>query len=239
MKTIFVKPSGGRRAAVHKLAGAAVLVAGRPLAQGDAFARRAPACVLTPQQTEGPYFVNERLERADIRSDPSDGTLRSGLPLALSMRIATLSRGRCEPATGAIVDVWHCDAAGVYSDVDDANLRTKGSAFLRGYQVTDAHGQVRFATIYPGAYRGRAGHIHFKVRTNSGARAAEFTSQLYFDDGLTDRVHERPPYGGPGSRRTRNGDDALFRAGGPSLILDARRDGDGYAAAYDVGLRGA
>jgi protocatechuate 3,4-dioxygenase beta subunit len=239
MKTNFVEPWRGRRAAMRKLAGSVVLVAGRALAQRDAFGGAAPACVLTPRQTEGPYFVDERLERADIRSDPSNGTLRSGVPLALVMRIAALSGGRCEPVTGAIVDVWHCDAAGVYSDVDDASLRTKGTAFLRGYQLTDAHGQVRFTTIYPGAYRGRAVHIHYKVRTNRGDRATEFTSQLYFDDRLTDRVHERPPYAGPASGRTRNGDDALFRAGGRSLIVDARQDGEGYAAAYDVGVRGA
>ena len=239
MTTISVKPSPGRRAAMRALAGGAMLVAGRAWAQRDDVATRPPSCVLTPQQTEGPYFVDERLERADIRSDPSNGSVRDGVPLALSMRISTLTGSRCEPLSGAIVDVWHCDAAGIYSDVDDASLRTKGSAFLRGYQVTDTHGQVRFTTIYPGAYRGRAVHIHFKVRTNSGARAAEFTSQLYFDDGLTDRIHERPPYGGAGSRRTRNGDDGLFRAGGRALILDARRDGEGYASAYDVGLRGA
>jgi protocatechuate 3,4-dioxygenase beta subunit len=238
MPTISVKPSRGRRAAMRALAGGAMLVAGRALAQRDDVATRPPACVLTPQQTEGPYFVDERLERTDIRSDPSNGTVRAGVPLALSMRITTLTGSRCEPLGGATVDVWHCDAAGIYSDVDDASLRTKGSAFLRGYQVTDMHGQVRFTTIYPGAYRGRAVHIHFKVRTNSGGRAGEFTSQLYFDDALTDRVHERPPYGGSTLRRTRNGDDGLFRAGGRALILDATQDGDGYAGAYDVGLRG-
>ena len=177
MTTISVKPSPGRRAAMRALAGGAMLVAGRAWAQRDDVATRPPSCVLTPQQTEGPYFVDERLERADIRSDPSNGAVRAGVPLALSMRISTLTGSRCEPLSGAIVDVWHCDAAGIYSDVDDASLRTRGSAFLRGYQVTDTHGQVRFTTIYPGAYRGRAVHIHFKVRTKTGGRAAEFTSQ--------------------------------------------------------------
>jgi len=237
MKTTSLIQWGGRRAAMRALAGGAALVAGRALAQRDDIAARAPACVLTPQQTEGPYFVDERLERADIRSDPAGGTVRAGVPLALSMRISTIRGSRCEPLRGAIVDVWHCDAAGAYSDVDDPSLRTKGTAFLRGYQVSGANGQVRFMTIYPGAYRGRAVHIHFKVRTNNGSGVREFTSQLYFDDALTDRVHERPPYAG--LRRTRNADDGLFRAGGRALILDATQDGDGYAGAYDVGLRGA
>ena len=238
MKTTFTIPWRGRRAAMRMLAGGTALVAGRPSAQRDEVAPRTPACVLTPQQTEGPYFVDERLERIDIRSDPASGTLRQGVPLALTMRISAIGGTRCEPLRGAIVDVWHCDAAGVYSDVDDASLRSKGSAFLRGYQVTDANGVVRFATIYPGAYRGRAVHVHFKVRKHGGG-VHEFTSQLYFDDALTDRVHERPPYGGAGLRRTRNADDGLFRAGGRALILDVRQDDEGYAGAYDVGLRGA
>jgi protocatechuate 3,4-dioxygenase beta subunit len=237
MKTTSLIPGRGRRAAMRALAGGAALVAGRALAQRDDIAARAPACVLTPQQTEGPYFVDERLERVDIRSDPASGTMRAGAPLALLLRLSTIRGSRCEPLSGAIVDVWHCDAGGVYSDVDDPSLRTKGTAFLRGYQVSGANGQVRFMTIYPGAYRGRAVHIHFKVRTNSGSGVREFTSQLYFDDVLTDRVHERPPYAG--LRRTRNADDGLFRAGGRALILDARHDGEGYAGAYDVGLRGA
>jgi protocatechuate 3,4-dioxygenase beta subunit len=237
MKPTSLIPSPGRRAAMRALAGGAALIAGQPWAQRDDSAARAPACVLTPRQTEGPYFVDERLERVDIRSDPSTGTARAGVPLALSMRISTIRGSRCEPLRGAIVDVWHCDAGGVYSDVDDPSLRTKGTAFLRGYQVSGANGQVRFMTIYPGAYRGRAVHIHFKVRTNDGRGVREFTSQLYFDDALTDHVHERPPYAG--LRRTRNADDGLFRAGGRALILDAKPDGEGYAGAYDIGLRGA
>jgi hypothetical protein len=194
MKTMPLIPWRGRRAAMRAFAGGAALVAGRALAQRDDIAARAPACVLTPQQTEGPYFVDERLERVDIRSDPASGTVRAGVPLALSIRISTIRGNRCEPLRGAIVDVWHCDAAGVYSDVADAS-----------------------------------------VRTNNGGGVREFTSQLYFDDALTDRVHERPPYAG--LRRTRNADDGLFRAGGRALILDARQDGEGYAGAYDVGLR--
>ena len=193
----------------------------------------AAACIATPEQTEGPFFVDTRLERSDVRSDSAGGPTRVGTPLALDLTVSRIGAGGCAPLAGAIVDIWHCDADGVYSG-------TRGSErFLRGYQISDADGRVRFVTIYPGWYSGRAVHIHFKVRTNRGDRATEFTSQLYFDDRLTDRVHERPPYAGPASGRTRNGDDALFRAGGRSLIVDARQDGEGYAAAYDVGLRGA
>lgn len=235
---IGVPPSRLRRAALRTLgAGGAAFVARPLLAQG--FGARTPACALTPAQTEGPYFVDERLERTDIRRDPADGSARPGVPLVLALRISAVTTSGCEPVRDAIVDVWHCDAAGVYSDADDGALRTKGSKFLRGYQVADTHGEVRFTTIYPGAYRGRAVHVHFKVRMRSRGRDAAFTSQLYFDDALTDRVHASAPYAGALRRRTRNAEDGLFRAGGRALVLDAREEAEGYFAAYDVGVRAA
>jgi protocatechuate 3,4-dioxygenase beta subunit len=227
----------GRRAALHALA-----ASGTAFVMKRAFAQRetptaAVRCVLTPAQTQGPFFVDEHLERADIRSDPSDGSTRQGVPLFLALRVFAVTGRGCEPVRGAAVDVWHCDAAGVYSDADGMGLRTRGSKFLRGYQVSDASGVVRFTTIYPGAYRGRAVHIHFKVRTSTGDRRDEFTSQLYFDDALTDRVHAAAPYGASIRQRTRNAQDGLFRMAGRALILDARRATEGYAGAFDVGLR--
>jgi protocatechuate 3,4-dioxygenase beta subunit len=229
--------SPARRTAVRVLAAAsAALVAREALAQPDSSAAATPACALTPGQTEGPYFVDERLERADIRTDPSDGSLREGTPLALALRISALRDAGCRPVHGVIVDVWHCDATGAYSDASDASLNTRGAKFLRGYQVTDREGRVRFMTIYPGAYRGRAVHIHFKVRTPGSAKM-QFTSQLYFDDALTDRVHAAQPYTRGIRRRTRNDEDGLFRASGRSLLLDAVPATQGYVAAYEVGLR--
>jgi protocatechuate 3,4-dioxygenase beta subunit len=101
-----------------------------------------------PQQTEGPFFVDERLHRSDIRIDPGDGSVRPGVPLHLAFRIATVDRGRCAALPGVMVDVWHCDALGHYSD-EPAN-GTEGKKFLRGYQITDANGIAQFVTIYPG-----------------------------------------------------------------------------------------
>src|SRR6185295_8143774 len=163
--------------------GLAALGAGRPAA-----AAPPGACEVRPALTEGPYFVDARLERSDIRSDPADGALRPGAPLRLALRVSRLSAGACAPLPGAMVDVWHCDAAGVYSDAADPGGSTVGRKFLRGYQTTGADGLVGFTTIYPGAYPGRAVHIHFKVRTGGGGRGREFTSQLFFDDALTDQV---------------------------------------------------
>jgi protocatechuate 3,4-dioxygenase beta subunit len=232
-------PSRRRTLLASLAATGAVLLASRTLAQATHGDAPAPACVLTPAQTEGPYFVDERLDRSDIREEPGGGPPKPGAPLTLELRIFAVDGTRCTPVRGAIVDLWHCDAAGVYSDADDASFSTRGSKFLRGYQVTDAGGRVRFTTIYPGAYPGRAVHIHFKVRAQAGARTLDFTSQLYFDDALTDRVHAAKPYSGMPERRTRNARDGLYRRGGRELQLDVVGAGDGYRAAYDVGIRSA
>ena len=179
-----------------------------------------PSCVVRPGQTEGPYFVDERLNRSDIRSDPTDGRVKSGTPLALTLLISRLNAGDCQPLPGAQVDIWHCDALGVYSDVQDPGFNTFGQKFLRGYQVTDARGSARFVTVYPGWYPGRTVHIHFKIRTAPVAqRSFEFTSQLYFDDVLTDRVHADPPYAAQGQRTARNQHDWIFRRDGDQLPL--------------------
>src|SRR3989454_2742268 len=163
------------------------------------------ACVVRPEQTEGPYFVDELLNRSDLRADPSDGTVRPGVPLDLTFRVSRVAGDGCTPLAGVVVDVWHCDHLGVYSDVEDAGFNTVGRKFLRGYQVTDANGAARFTTIYPGWYEGRTVHVHFKLRAPAGARPGfAFTSQLYFDDALTDRVHAQPPYAVKGRRNRRN-----------------------------------
>lgn len=227
----------GRRKALFMLG--AALVATRTTAQpSPSGSSGMPACVLTPPQMEGPYFVDERLHRSDIRSDPSDGSVRPGTPLSLALRISTVEGARCTPLRDAMVDIWHCDANGIYSDVADPGFDTSGKKFLRGYQLTDAQGMVRFLTIFPGWYPGRAVHIHFKVRAKAAnGKQYELTSQLYFDDALTDRIHAQPPYLRQGQRAPRNDNDGLFRRGGRQLMMTVSRDGAGYAATFDAGLR--
>ncbi len=199
-----------------------------------------PACVVKPEQTEGPYFVDEKLNRSDIRSDPSDGSVKDGVPLKLTLRVSQVSSTSCTPLKGAIVDIWHCDALGVYSDVNDPSFSTVGKKFLRGYQVTNANGTVQFTTIYPGWYQGRTVHIHFKVRTDatSGQRY-EFTSQLYFDDSITDLVHAQSPYASKGQRTLKNAQDGIFKDGGDQLLLTLTKTSQGWAATFDIGLQTA
>lgn len=211
---------------------AAVLLSRRALATG-----RPPGCIVTPAQTEGPYFVDERLNRSDIRADPADGSLRPGIALSLTLRIAAISASGCTPLPGTTVDIWHCDADGVYSDTADPLFNTRGRRFLRGYQITDGDGVARFTTIYPGWYPGRAVHIHFKVRAQGpSGRCVEFTSQIDFDDAFTDRVHAREPYAKRGLRRTRNNADGIHRDGGSRLTLAPVETNAGLAANFDVAL---
>jgi protocatechuate 3,4-dioxygenase beta subunit len=196
------------------------------------------ACVVTPEQTEGPYFVDEKLNRSDIRSDPVDGLVKDGVPLKLTLRVSQTGKTGCAPLAGAIVDLWHCDALGIYSDVTDSGFSTVGKKFLRGYQVTDANGTVEFTTIYPGWYQGRTVHIHFKVRTDgSSAQSYEFTSQLYFDDSITDRVHTQKPYASKGQRNLKNAGDGIFQDGGEQMLLKPTKTSLGYAGSFDIGLQ--
>jgi protocatechuate 3,4-dioxygenase beta subunit len=166
------------------LAGAAYVTGCRasPDEQAAVAETQTPSCVLVPEVTEGPYFVDGKLKRSDIRANSSGGGARVGIPLALTIRIVEVgSGGRCSPYEGPAVDIWHCDAEGLYSGVDS------DTDFLRGYQLTDANGAVTFRTIFPGWYRGRAIHIHLKVRTTT-ARPRHTSTRLTLLLGDDDRA---------------------------------------------------
>lgn len=212
------------------MAGYAMLCGRRPAA-GQTQAAASSPCVVRPEQTEGPYFVDELLQRADFRTNPTDGTIKPGTPLDLTIFVSRLADTRCQPLPGVQVDIWQCDHLGVYSDAQDPTLR--------GFQVTDAQGRVHFMTIFPGWYRGRTVHIHFKLRSLRAQHPGfEFTSQLYFDDALTDRVFATSPYAERGARTTRNDRDGLYRRGGSRLLLTLEPQAGGYASTFHVALEG-
>ena len=225
----------GRREALALLGASGLILLARPI---RAATGSVASCVARPQQTEGPFFVEDALERSDIRSDPATGAMSAGTPLRLNFRVSRVSDGTCAPLPGATVHVWHCDATGRYSDIGAWGGSTAGKRFLRGYQSADGAGVAAFTTIYPGWYGGRAVHVHFKIRApGAGGRQREFTSQLYFDDAVSDRVFATGPYPEGGvQRRMRNERDGLFRAGGRELLLDVREEAPGYAATFDIGL---
>lgn len=189
-----------------------------------------PSCIVRPALTEGPYFVDEKLDRSDIRSDPATGAVRPGALLTLNFLVSRVSGSACTALSGAVVDVWHCDALGAYSDVDS----TRGQKFLRGFQTTDASGTAKFTTIYPGWYQGRAVHIHFKIRPTA---SSEFTSQLFFDDALSTQVFAQAPYSQKGTQGiVRNSADGIFQQSGGKLTLSVTKNADAYAATFDIGL---
>jgi len=197
-------------------------------------------CVLTAALTEGPFFVDEKLNRSDIRSDPADGTRRPGAPLRIAFNVMRVDGDACTPLTGAYLDVWHCDAAGTYSDVSGMGNGSAGAGrkFLRGYQITDASGVARFTTIYPGWYQGRAVHIHFKIRTDPEASAGfEFTSQLFFDDELSRTVYSTGVYAQKGPQDMPNASDGIFNQSGGATLLSVSQDGDGYKATFPIAVQ--
>jgi protocatechuate 3,4-dioxygenase beta subunit len=200
--------------------------------------RAANPCVVRPASTAGPYYVDEKLARSDIRSDPTDGTVKSGALLALTFNVSSIAKGSCVPLKDAIVDVWHCDADGVYSDAVDSNFNTKGKKFLRGYQVSDKNGVAKFTTIYPGWYPTRTPHIHYKIRSPASAPSPyEFIGQLYFDEGLSDRVYAKAPYAPKGKRTVSNITDRIYnRDGGRQTMMKVMPGRDGYTASFDVAL---
>jgi protocatechuate 3,4-dioxygenase beta subunit len=197
------------------------------------------ACVLTPEATEGPFYLD--LDR--VRSDITEG--KDGTPL--DVKITVVDATGCSPIKDAAIDVWHCDAGGVYSGFSQAGDGGPGGGpggaqsasddqtFLRGTQITDASGLGEFRTIYPGWYRGRAVHIHMKVHVGG---SVVHTGQLFFDDGLTDQVYGSAPYSSRGKPDVRNSADDIYRdAGAASAVLAMTPSGNGYVGDITVGVR--
>lgn len=192
-----------------------------------------PACVVAPELTEGPYYVDVDLDRSDIRTNTSDGAASEGAPLVLEWLVSQADGSACMPMEGVIVDVWHCDALGVYSGVQG----NRGN-FLRGFQRTDAQGKASFTTVYPGWYQGRAVHIHFKIRTDPEASAGfEFTSQLFFDDELSRTVYASGVYAQKGAQDMPNSNDGIFNQSGGATLLSVSPEGDGYKAMFPIAVQ--
>ncbi|MEA2690485.1 MAG: hypothetical protein QOD51_3092 [Candidatus Eremiobacteraeota bacterium] len=228
-----------RRGALGMLGALGAALAARPGAAAGAPALQATAaqtldCVLSPAIEEGPFFVDERLNRSDLTTGTSDPGVKLGVPLKLVFRVHALNGSACAPLSGAHVDLWHTDATGIYSDV--APLKTVGQRFLRGYQITGSDGGAAFSTIFPGWYPGRTPHIHVKVRTFSPAGAVKhaFTSQLYFDEAVANAVYARAPYAGRGNRDMTNARDGLFDR---AMIVSLAPSGRGYSGTFNLGLR--
>ncbi|MGQ0744867.1 MAG: dioxygenase family protein [Acidimicrobiales bacterium] len=209
----------------------------RPMASTDLAGAfdQATSCSVTTELTEGPYYVDYETLRRDLRED------REGEPLRLGIRV--LNR-QCQPVPGALVEVWHCDATGLYSAFEAASAAAGGgpgggsarqggrippagggsdqTRYLRGGQLADGSGVTEFLTVYPGWYPGRTPHIHTKVRV-SGREM--ISSQLFFDDDVSTEVYESPSYSRRNRRTTFNTNDGFFD---PQLVMSTTRDDSGY-----------
>ncbi len=193
-----------------------------------------PDCTLTAEQEVGPYYIDFEKVRQEI----TEG--HPGLPLRL--QIALVDSKSCAPLPSAALDIWHCDASGVYSGFTASSpdgpppfrgrggpsgpggpppmRQTDATRFLRGVQVTDKKGMVEFATLYPGWYSGRAIHIHMKVHlggrdtngTYSGGHVSH-TGQLFFPEEITEQVAKMSPYVKRANvHRTTQAEDGIFNS---------------------------
>jgi protocatechuate 3,4-dioxygenase beta subunit len=192
------------------------------------------SCVLTPELTEGPYYIaGEKVRRNITEGKPG---------AALELRLGVLDASTCRPLRDATVDIWHCDAGGIYSGFVAAstggtpggqNGPTDKRAFLRGVQPTNAQGIATFQTIYPGWYRGRAVHIHVMVHLGGNV---VHTGQLFFSDALTDAVYKRSPYTARPIRDLRNADDSIYKNGGSKSMVAVSKSGTGYVGKVTMGV---
>jgi len=193
---------------------------GRPAPSPQTGAKASSSCVLAPEQTEGPYYLDGSMVRRDI----AEG--HDGAPLEL--RLTVQEADTCKPIENATVEVWHCDAQGSYSGVDG-----DGGTFCRGGQRSDGDGVATFDTIYPGWYQGRAPHIHVKVHVGGDE---VHTGQLYFHEAASRRVYARGPYAARGQPETTNSSDGIYSQGGRTSTVALARRG-GYLGRLTIGVR--
>ena len=180
-------------------------------------------CAVTPSETEGPYpdktgMINNS---AYYRRDVTEG--KPGLPLTLVLTVSNAS-----------VEIWHCDAAGNYSEYSQPGFDGTGQTFLRGVQSTDSGGQVTFTTIYPGWYAGRATHIHVDVFVNGSLVKA---TQVAFPESTTAGVYSTGVYASKGQNSTSNSSDNVFSDGTQSeMATMTGNTSSGYTASLTIGI---
>ncbi|KUF91195.1 hypothetical protein AM588_10002991 [Phytophthora nicotianae] len=173
-------------------------------------------CILEPEVTQGPYYVNGELIRSDIRED------QEGVDLYAEVQIIDVNT--CEPVQGLYLDFWHCNATGVYSGIvasgngDSSDTTNVDKTFLRGLTPTDEDGVASYTSIFPGHYTSRATHIHIlgtyngtllENNTYSGGYASH-VGQLFFDQDLISEVELTAPYSTNTQEVTANGDDSIL-----------------------------
>jgi protocatechuate 3,4-dioxygenase beta subunit len=203
------------------------------------------ACTLTPETTQGPYYFDADKVRSDIRED------RAGKRLRLAIKVQDSEA--CAPIPNSVVEIWHCDAGGLYSGAESQStpggtrpggggasgggmadlVPTDDKIYLRGAQVTNGDGVVEFTTIWPGWYRGRTVHIHAMVHVSNNR---VLTTQMMFDEALNTKVFADAPYSAHTGRNTFNNNDTIFK---DTMLMRVTADSDGYLGAIVFGADGA
>ena len=219
---------------------------------------KARTCTMSQEQTQGPYWFDVDSIRSDIRED------RPGTVLNLALRVQDLSAcstgGTAAPVANAVVEIWHCDAGGIYAGFETGSRGGAGGApgggpqgsgqtsngsysvgdsegpttddgtYLRGAQVADVNGIVQFITIYPGWYRGRTVHIHLKVHRD---KKTVLTTQLFMDEAINAEVFANSPYSDHTGRDVFNDDDNIYDDTG---LLTISRQGNSYLGMLNLGI---
>lgn len=175
------------------------------------------SCVLSPEVTEGPYYVNGEFVRENVIEN------QEGVELILDAQIIDMAT--CDPVADVMLEIWHCNSTGVYSGIvasgngvgatDPANIN---STFLRGLQSSDDLGVAQFTTLFPGHYTGRTTHIHILAHFNgttfdNGTYSGGYVShvgQLFFDQDLISAVETNAPYSSNKQDLTTNEEDMIF-----------------------------
>jgi len=164
------------------------------------------SCAVAPTETEGPFPTHS--PASYVRSNITDG--KTGHLLAIKISVGNTNNG-CNPLAGAIVDIWHCDAEGNYSEYGGSGMQSTNYTtlhFLRGRQITDANGLVNFTSIFPGWYGGRATHIHVHIYSAAGNSLK--VTQIAFPEGAGSAVALVNGYSKGMSGYTYNKNDNVF-----------------------------
>jgi protocatechuate 3,4-dioxygenase beta subunit len=185
------------------------------------------SCVVTPTETLGPFPNITVPVRSDVRED------RLGIPLTLTITVVNVNAG-CAPIVSVAVEIWHCDAAGDYSEYSQPGFDARTRTFLRGLQTTDPTGKVTFTTIYPGWYAGRATHIHVDLHLNANPVK---TSQIAFPEAVNSAVYATGVYAARGQNPTKNSSDSVFSDGFAAELAEVSGNtSSGYSATFTIGL---
>ncbi|KAH0367061.1 aromatic compound dioxygenase, partial [Aureobasidium melanogenum] len=174
------------------------------------------SCILVPEVTQGPYYVEGEYIRKNITED------QEGVPLTLEIQVIDVNT--CEPVPDVYIDFWHCNATGVYSAIvangngDASDTGNVNTTFLRGIAETDPEGVATFESIVPGHYTSRANHVHIITHTNTtlyvngtmSPGSIQHVGQLFFDMSLLKQVEATYPYNTNTQDWTTNSEDSIL-----------------------------